>query len=217
DLPRGQVAQETGVAHVHGTLAHDGADHAGDPRRLPRAAQGHPRPVEVQAAQRRGELVEVALASLLAVAHDVAAGPLHVAHGQPDGVVLRLPAERVGDAPDLRRAQAGDAARHERRGVHEPARLRIAADDGRHEPRPVGRRAPQKTARGFAGEPVPPTTLRGAMTSMNSFRASWTPARASGSSTALSRRAAHYAKTAACTPHVRPYPMGMWWGIAQAS
>src|SRR5206468_1889222 len=47
----------------------------------------------------------------------------------------------------------------------------------------------QKTARGLAGEPVPPTTLSGAMTSMNSSRPSSRHARASGSRSALSRRA----------------------------
>ena len=47
----------------------------------------------------------------------------------------------------------------------------------------------QKSASGFAGEPVPPGTQSGAITSMNSSRPSSAHARASGSSSALSSSA----------------------------
>ena len=83
----------------------------------------------VDALQRRGEMVGVALAPHLAVGDDVDAGALHVADGEQGGVVLRLLQERLGHAPDLVQPRARhDLAQH--LAVHQPVGLRIGADDG---------------------------------------------------------------------------------------
>src|SRR6185369_1387209 len=70
-------------------------------------------------------------------------------------------------------------------------------------------RSPQNTARGLAGEPVPPFTRSGEITSMNSSRRSSWHALASPSRKALSRSAVPYAKIAACTAHGMSYPFGI--------
>src|SRR5207253_2301586 len=83
-------------------------------------------------------------------------------------------------APALRRLEdrgpghelAGPAAPphpHLRPALQLPRRLRPPRRGARQgAPVLVGRSAAQNTARGFAGEPVPPTTRSGAITSMKS-------------------------------------------------
>src|SRR5262249_36537635 len=86
-------------------------------------------------------------------------------------------------------AVAGDAGV----GAHgdELPRAPARVDDERLDPGDLHGRAlaDQNTASGFAGEPVPPITRSGGITSMKSSRRSSTHALASGSSSALSTSA----------------------------
>ena len=67
--------------------------------------------VVVDALERGGEAVGVALAAHLAVGDDVDAGALHVADRQQRRVVLRLLQIRLGDAPQLaQRARAAPSS-----------------------------------------------------------------------------------------------------------
>jgi hypothetical protein len=63
----------------------------------------------------------------------------------------------------------------------------------------LGTHDPQNSAMGFTGEPVPPTTRRGATMSMNSYLPSSVHASARGCNNALSSRPMPYAKMAPCT------------------
>ena len=65
--------------------------------------------VVVDAVERGGEAVGVALAAHLAVGDDVDAGLLHVADGEDRGVVLRLLQIRLLHAPELVQAHARHA------------------------------------------------------------------------------------------------------------
>ena len=83
----------------------------------------------VEAVERGGVAIGVALASDFAVGHDVDAGPFHVADGQYCRVVLRLLEMGLGHAPELAKAGARhDLAQHV--AVHQPVRLWVGADDG---------------------------------------------------------------------------------------
>src|SRR5204862_1316138 len=84
---------------------------------------------DVDALERGGEAVRVALTPHFAIRDDVDAGLLHVADREPRGVVLRFLQVFLADAPDLGRAHA----RHfgaEFCAVDEPVGLRIAANHG---------------------------------------------------------------------------------------
>src|SRR6266571_3215891 len=126
-------SSDLGVAHRDRTRAVDRARDSRHLLRLAATVDRGARPGEIDALERRRELVEVALAALLAVGDDVDAGGLHVAHRETHGVVLRFFEVRLGDAPHLAHADAGDGARLEPRVVHQPGRLGVAADDrGEH-------------------------------------------------------------------------------------
>ena len=109
------------------------ADRADDARH-PRAARpdrvDRRRIVEIDALERGGEAVGVALAADLAVGDDVDAGALHVADREHRGVVLRLlePGPR-GCARSCARTR-GTGGIATAGAVDQPVRLRIAADDG---------------------------------------------------------------------------------------
>ncbi len=130
DSPRGDAAEEPRVAREDRTGASDGPHHPGHLLRLAATIDRRPGPVEVEAVERGGELIEVAFAALLSIGHDVDASPLHVAHGEADRVVLRLLQVGLGDAPHLAHADARDDVRRQGVVIEQPARLRIAADDG---------------------------------------------------------------------------------------
>ena len=94
-----------------------------------RAVDDLARMLVVDALERRGEVVGVALAPHLAVGDDVDAGPLHVADGEQGGVVLRLLQEGSGTRQISLQARARhDLAQH--LAVHQPVGLRVGADDG---------------------------------------------------------------------------------------
>ena len=85
----------------------------------------------VDAVERVGEVVEVALATDLAVGDDVDPGPLLVVDGQQRRRVERL-VELLGRRSATRRRR-GCAARPSRPAaivIDQPRRLRVAADDG---------------------------------------------------------------------------------------
>jgi hypothetical protein len=88
--PVGVGAQEAQVLDLHGLAAADRRDHARDGRRVALAVQGAARVVDVDALERGGEAVGVALAAHLAVGEDVQPRALLVADGDEHGVVLRL-------------------------------------------------------------------------------------------------------------------------------
>ena len=90
-----------------GPRAADLADHARHRRLVPAAVVDDSAGiVDVDALERGGEAVGVALAPHLAVGDDVDAGALHVADGEERGVVLRLLEERL-----RRRARSRACAR----------------------------------------------------------------------------------------------------------
>ena len=97
--------------------------------RAPGAVGDRRRVVVVDAVERGGEAVGVALAAHLAVGDDVDAGALHVADREERGVVLRLLEVRLRDAPQLVHAHARHHGR-EHGAVDQPVGLRVAADDG---------------------------------------------------------------------------------------
>ena len=84
-----------------GARALDLGDHARHRRLVARARLDVAGLVDVDALERGGEAVGVALAADLAVGDDVDAGPLHVADGDDGGIVLRLLEPRLGHAPDV--------------------------------------------------------------------------------------------------------------------
>src|SRR5207244_13601313 len=97
--------------------------------------------VDVDALERSGEAVRVALAADLAVGGDVDAGLLLRADREQRGVVLRLREMRLGDAPQLLRAHARREAAGELLAVDQPFGLRVTADQRgrkkhRHSPYP---------------------------------------------------------------------------------
>jgi hypothetical protein len=118
---------------------------------------------------------------------------------------LRTARPHYSSAPDKRGISQGwvvdqgddlhhlGAAASARERVHTPRLVdelpRGLRGEPGHAPSMKVRPPPQNSASGLAGEPVPPMTMSGAITSMNSSRPSSTQARASGSSSALSRSA----------------------------
>ena len=84
--------------------------------------------VDVDAVERGGEAVGIALAAHLAVGDDVEADLLLVADRQQRGVVLRLLQPFGRDPPQLLRAHARRKAPGELLAVDQPFRLRIGPD-----------------------------------------------------------------------------------------
>ena len=87
--------------------------------------------INVESIQRRGKAIGVALTADFAISDDVYAGPLHVANCEPCGIVLRLFEEWFRHAPDLARPHTRRQPAAQLLAIHQPIRLRIAADDGR--------------------------------------------------------------------------------------
>ena len=132
DLRRqvGVSAQELQVAHLDRPTP---ADRAGDPRHRPRLARARGdrgRSVGVDALERGGEGVGVALPANLAVGDHVDPGKFHVADGHAGGVVLGLGEERLSHSPGVAHTHARNETSAERGAVDQPVRLGIAADDG---------------------------------------------------------------------------------------
>jgi hypothetical protein len=104
---------------------------AGDARHRVRMAGAIERAagiVDVDALERGGEAVRVALAPHLAVGNDVEAGALLVADGDERGVVLRLLEPLRRHPPQLARAHPRWKPSGELLAVDQPFRLRVGAD-----------------------------------------------------------------------------------------
>jgi hypothetical protein len=126
----GVGAQKLHVVDAHRVAPADGADDARHEHRLAAAVEGLARVVEVDAVERGGEVVRVALAADLAVGDDVEPGPLLILNGDAGRVVLSFAQERLVDAPQLLRPGARREASGEPLPVDQPVGLGIAADDG---------------------------------------------------------------------------------------
>jgi hypothetical protein len=125
----GVGAEEAHVAQLHRLPPADRADHARHRRRLAVAADDDGRRVHVDAVECDGEAVRVALRAHLAIGDDVDSRALHVADGDQGGVVLRALQRILRDAPDLLQPHArDDTVADEDVAVHQPGRLRVAAD-----------------------------------------------------------------------------------------
>ena len=127
-------AQELHVVDLDRVLAPDRTDDARHRVRAAGATERGAGVVEVDAFQRGGEAIGVALAPDLAVGDDVEAGLLLRLDRQDRGVVLRLGQKRLGDAPQLlARARAAGKLFSELLAVDQPLGLRVAADEGGRE------------------------------------------------------------------------------------
>ena len=134
DRPTGDGAQMLDVAHLDRLGAADLANDARDDLAGLVAAFDFGRIVDVDSVERRREAVEVAFAPDLAVRNDVEAGRLLRAHRLFGGVVLRFLEKRLGHAPDRLEPDARRLTRQHDLPVHQPVRLRQAADNrGRHQ------------------------------------------------------------------------------------
>ena len=131
DLAVGVGAQEFDVAHLDRMPALDRADHARHDGEAAGAVRCLAGIVEVDAVERGGEAVGIALAPLLAVGDDVEAGALLVADRDQRGVVLRTLEPFGIDAPQLLGAHPRRHLLGEARAVDQPVRLRIGADQRR--------------------------------------------------------------------------------------
>ena len=94
----------------------------------PQRSSAVPGIVDVDAFERGGEAVGIALAPHLAVGDDVEAGAFLVADGEQRGVVLRLVEKFRRDPPQLLGAHARRKAAGELLAVDQPVRLRVGAD-----------------------------------------------------------------------------------------
>ena len=129
----GERSQELGVAHLHRAGA---PDLAHDPRhgvRMPGPVERRPGLVEVEPLERVREVVRIALAADLAVRDDVDPRLLHVPHGEPRRVVLRLDEPGLVHAPELVRGNPRREPPGELLAVDQPVRLGVAADHCRRE------------------------------------------------------------------------------------
>ena len=121
----GVGAQEAQVVDLHRLAPADRRDDARHRRRVALAVQGAARIVEIDALQRGGKPVGVALAAHLAVGEDVQPGAFLVADRHQDRVVLRLAQVGGVHPPQL----AGPHARREpvmqRLAIDEPVGLRV--------------------------------------------------------------------------------------------
>ncbi len=134
DRPARVRAQELDVADLDRMLARDRADHPRHRVRVPAAVQRGARVVDVDALERGGEAVRVALAAHLAVGDDVQPGALLVGDRQPRRVVLRLLEIARIDPPQLRRPHARREAPAQLLAVDQPVRLRVGADEAGEDP-----------------------------------------------------------------------------------
>ena len=125
--------QELEVAQLDRVLPADPPDHAGDRVGVAAAVERGPRVVDVDALERGGEAVRVALAPHLAVGDDVEAGPLLIADGEDGGVVLRLLEPLRADPPELVGPHPRREARRQLLSIDEPVGLRVGAHEGGRE------------------------------------------------------------------------------------
>ena len=91
--------------------------------------------VDVDALERRGEVIRVALATDLAIRDDVETRVLLRLDRDERGVVLRFRQKRRGDAPQLFGAHTRRKSSGEFLPIDEPLRLRIAAYERRRQQR----------------------------------------------------------------------------------
>ena len=121
--------EETQIVDLDRMLAADLADDARHGIRMARAVERAAGIVDVDAFERGGEAIGVALAAGLAVGDDVEPGLLLGADREQRRVVLRLGEIGLGDAPQLLRAHARREAAGELLAVDQPIRLGITADE----------------------------------------------------------------------------------------
>src|SRR5215831_8921297 len=88
--------------------------------------------LDIEALERRGEAVGIALAPHFAIRDDIDPRALHIGNREPRGIVLRLLQIRLGHTPDVACPHAWWQAVTEILAVHQPVWLRIAANDRRH-------------------------------------------------------------------------------------
>ena len=125
----GVLAQELHVAQLDRPGALDLADHARHRRLVAVARDDDGGIVGVDAFERGGKAVGIALAADLAVGDDVDAGALHVADRDDGRVVLRFFEMLFRQPPHLVHARARHGFR-QHGAVDQPFRLRIASDHG---------------------------------------------------------------------------------------
>ena len=125
----GVGAQEFDVAHLDRMLAPHLADDARHRIGMAGAVERRAGIVDVDAFERGGEAVGIALAPHLAVGDDVEAGALLVADREQRGIVLRLIQIFRRDPPQLLRAHARRKAAGELLAVDQPFRLGVGADE----------------------------------------------------------------------------------------
>jgi len=129
DRPVGVGAQEFHVADLDRMLAPDRPHHPGHGRKPAGTVGSLAGIVEIDARERGGEAVGIALAALLAVGDDVEPGALLIADGEQRGVVLRAVELVRINAPEVVRAHA----RHllgKLGPVDQPVRLGVGTDQG---------------------------------------------------------------------------------------
>ena len=95
---------------------------------MPGAVERAARIVDIDALERGGKTVRVALAANFAIRDDVEPGLLLSADREHGGIVLRLRQIRLLHAPELARAHPRREAAGELLAVDQPFGLRIAAD-----------------------------------------------------------------------------------------
>src|SRR5436190_11831250 len=126
--------EDTHVLQLHRMPAPDLSLNARHGIRMTGAFERRSRIVDIDAFERRGEAVGVALAADLAVGDDVEAGLLLRADGEQRGVVLRFGETDLRYPPELSCAHARRKAAGEPLAVDQPFRLWITADQrGRKE------------------------------------------------------------------------------------
>ena len=128
----GVAAKEFHVAQFDRAAAPDLSDHARHRRLLPVSGGDDRGIVGIDAVERGGKTVGIALAADFAVGHDIDAGAFHVADRDDGGVVLRFLQMFGRKPPHFMHA----GARHrfgQHRAVHQPFGLRIASDHRRRQ------------------------------------------------------------------------------------
>ena len=122
--------QELGVALLHRAAPSDRADDARHRGRAAAAAPDMAGALGVDAVERQGKAVRIALAADLAIADDVDAGVFHLAYRNDRRVILGLLAPWFLDPPDVAGVDAGHAVMFQEAPIDQPVGLRVAADDG---------------------------------------------------------------------------------------
>ncbi len=135
DGPVGIGPQEPDILDAHRVAPPDRAHDARHVDRLAAAVLGLAGIVQVDAVQRGGEVVGVALAANLAVRHDVQAGALLVLDGDARGIILRFLEPGLRDPPELQRPRSRGELLGQLVAVDQPVGLRVAANDGAGEKR----------------------------------------------------------------------------------